>query len=450
MAITTDEIDKTKKSSEGMTRIEAYLLNQDSKTYSAYYNGKMSIEMGGKEWKKHVEKTFPDVEGSQTSENIFKDVIDLYISSLMPTPHKLKKFSNTLLPLLCRGEAPVLHMPDGTTSFPERFEMLSDGDYDVAVIFTRSLLKMEDYATFAYSDGTTRLFKKPVPDDFSAANKFGYEFVEEQTGATLFRFALDDKGMGGALAALQDRTNHSILDQTAVAEMYARPFWYLLNTDLPVKNPYLPAGMQGNEEALKEQKTDGAAGRVFVTNSEGPFGQLTPPTLGDMVSYHDSIIGKVSQSSGIPEFHFKPGSGQTPSGAALRVLSKRYNNTISRIRENIEDQLRDLATLMGIQPEEGDDELALWDASDDLLQEALDAHGESLYRMGYPLEYISEVVTPGVNLDEYMDDGFDQSQVGPTPDQIAAYAANPGQLAGQPQVAPTHPSNGPTNLRPVE
>lgn len=430
-----NEIQKIQDSSDQMEDIEAFLLHQDTKTYAEYYNGKMSIQLAGNEWKKSVEENFPDVENSQTSENIFKDVIDLYVSNIMPTPHDLRGFGDTLVPLLCRGEAPVLVLRDGTVSFPERYEMLSDGDYNVAALFTRSLRFQEDYVTFAYSDGRTRLFKKPIPKDFAPADKLGYKFVEETYGATLFRFALDDKGMGGALSSLQDRTNHSILDQTVVAEMYARPFWYLLNTELPVVNPYLPAGMQPDGDTMKEQKTKGAAGRIFTTSSEGPFGQLTPPTLNDMVSYHDSIIAKVSQSTGIPEFYFKPGGGAAPSGVSLKVLSRRYNNKVSRIRTGIEDQLQELAALMGITPAEGDTELILWDTTDDLLQEALDQHGEALFRMGYPLDYIAEVVTPGVELDEYLDDGFNEAQA------IASSRA---------RVNPLHPSNGPVNLRPAE
>ena len=482
------EIQKIQDSSDSMTFIEAFLLNQDTMTYAEYYNGKMSIRLAGAEWKKSVERNFPDLDNSQTSENIFKDVIDLYISNLMPTPPELKGFGDTLVPLLCRGEAPVLVLADGTVSHPERYEMISDGDYVIAAIFTRSLKNMEDYVTFATSDGTTRLFKKPVPKDFSPADKLGYKWVEDGHGATLFRFALDDKGMGGALSSLQDRANHSILDQTAVAEMYARPFWYLLNTELPVKNPYLPAGLQSDGDQLKEHDVAGTGARVFTTSSDGPFGQLTPPTINDMVGYHDSIIAKVSQSTGIPEFYFKPGGGAAPSGVSLKVLSRRYNNKVSRIRDSIKDHLLELASLQGVAPAEGDDELVLWDTTDDLLQEALDAHGESLYRMGYPLDYIAEVVTPGVNLDDYMDDGFKQDeqagrlaqqlypatkgnallkpeesremlrQAGapldgdddltteeelaaaqaaqPTPDQVAAYAANPGQEAGKPAINP--------------
>lgn len=437
-------IDKVRSASQDsvgpMTKIEAYLLLQNSVTYSAYYNGKMSFALAGEEWKKAVEESFPGITNQQTSENIFKDVIDLYVSNLMPTQHELAKFGDTLVPLLCRGEAPVLYLKDGTVSFPERYEMLSDGDYNVAAIFTRSLAKEEDYVTFAYSDGTTRLFKKPMPVDYSAqAGPEGYQFVEETTGHTLYRFALDDRGMGGSLAALQDRVNHSILDQTAIAEMYARPFWYLLNVDLPDVNPYLAAMGVANsaaQEALKEREVKGQSGRVFTTNSEGPFGQLTPPTLNDVVAYHDSISAKVSSSTGIPEFYFKPGAGTPPSGTALKTLSRRFNSKIGRIRDSIEDQLLELAALMGVQKEEGAEELTLWDGTDDLLQEALDAHGEALYRMGYPLSYIAEVVTPGVDLDDYLDDGFDMSQVGPTPSQIEAYAQNPGQQAGQPALNP--------------
>lgn len=277
-----------------------------------------------------------------------------------------------------------------------------------------------------------------MPDDLSPADRQqGYTLVEETHGNTLIRFALDDRGFGAVLAALQDRVNHSILDQTVIAEMYARPFWYLLNTEIPPTNPYLPKQLQGDgSPLLTEQKGKGAAGRVFTTSSEGPFGQLVPPTITDMISYHESITSKVSQTTGIPEFFFKPGSGTVvPSGVALKVLSKRFNNKISRIRDDIEPQLEELAVLLNLQPAEGDDELQFWPASDDLLQDALDAHGINLTTMGYPLEYIAEVVTPGVDLDDYMDDGFSEG-VGMTPDQIAAYAANPGQMAGQPAMNP--------------
>uniref|UniRef100_A0AAU6R6X8 Portal protein n=1 Tax=Micrococcus phage Olihed TaxID=3092209 RepID=A0AAU6R6X8_9CAUD len=433
-----------------MDKLQAFLLTRDTPTFNAYYNGKMSYALHGASWEKYVAEAFPDLKDKQTSENVFKAVIDLYAENLVPMPDELRGFSNCLVPLLSRGEAPVTVLKDGTVSFPEHFEMISDGKFTVAAIFTRSIEKMQDYVTFAYSDGRTVLYTKDTPDDFSAPTKEGYQFDEETTGNELFRFALDDKGFGASMAALQDRVNHSIIDQTVIAEMYARPFWYLLNVDIAPENPYLPAHAQPETDTLKEQKRSGAAGRIFTTSSEGPFGQLTPPTIGDMIGYHDSIIDKVSQSSGIPQHYFKPGTGTPPTGVALKVLSKRFNNKIARMRDDLTPELERLAQHLGVERtvevEGGENEFELWNTSDDLLQESLDAHGIALSQMGYPLGYIAEVVTPGVDLDEYETDAdpgdnpavpgeaTDMTAMGQpglvaTPGQVAQYGANPGQIA---------------------
>jgi hypothetical protein len=434
-----------------MTKLEGHLLTRDSPTYTSYYNGKMSYALHGKAWDEYVAEAFPDLKDKQTSENVFKDVIDLYAENLVPIPDELRGFSNVLVPLLSRGECPVVVDSAGTPHFPEHYEMMSDGSFTVTAIYTRSLETMQDFVTFAYSNGKTRLFAKDVPEDFSQATREGYLFVEEKAGNSLFRFALDDKGFGASLAALQDRVNHSIIDQTVVAEMYARPFWYLLNVQIPAKNPYLPASTQSTD-AFQEQDSDGASGRIFTTSGEGPFGQLDPPTIGDMISYHDSITDKVSQSSGIPQFYFKPGSGTPPTGVALKVLSKRFNNKIARMRDDILPTLEELAALLNVEKTvtekdpDGNETKAyeFWSTSDDLLQESLDAHGISLSQMGYPLGYIAEVVTPGVDLDDYADDAeiagqspipgqpTDMTAIGQpglpaTPGQVKAYAQNPGQ-----------------------
>ena len=443
--------------SDKLSSVENHLLTRDSKTYNSYYNGKMSYTLHGASWENYVAEQFPEIGSQSTSENIFKTVLDLYAENLVPVPDELRGFSNVLMPLLSRGECLVLVDSAGTPHFPEHFEMMSDGKFTIACIFTRSLAKMKDYITFAYSDGRTRLCQKDGPQDFSKADATGYEFVEELGGNTLFRFALDDKGFGATLAALQDRVNHSIIDQTVVAEMYARPFWYLLNVSIPPKNPYIPAGAQPEEEAMQEHKADGAAGRIFTSSGEGPFGQLEPPTITDMISYHDSVIDKVPLTTGIPQHYFKPGAGVPPTGVALKVLSKRFGNKVARMREDIEPQLEELAELLGIEKtgtektKDGSEEkvFEFWTADDDLLQEALDAHGIALSQMGYPLSYIVEVVTPGVDLDDYEDDSMGEAppagvvdpeapvdmtatgQVGlkATPGQVAAYGQNPGQRA---------------------
>lgn len=434
-----------------MTKLEAWLMKRNSPTYNAYYNGKMSYALHGEAWRSYVEAAFPNLQSSQTSENVYKTVIDLYAENLVPVPDELEGFSNVLPPLLSRGECPVVVDSAGTPHFPEHYEVMSDGRYTVACIFTRSIELMEDYVTFADSKGTTRLFKKPVPDDMSAATMEGYQFVETKTGNTLLRLALDDKGFGATLAAWQDRVNHSIIDQTIVAEMYARPFWYLMNVQLPPKNPYLAKGAQPSEEAMQEHENN-MGGRIFTTSSDGPFGQLEPPTIQDMIAYHDSIVDKGPQTFGIPAHYFKPGDGVPPTGVALKVLSKRFNNKINRMREDLEPVLEELAALLNI-PKTGTKQVdgkeekvwEFWAKDDDLLQESLDAHGLALSQMGYPLGYIAEVVTPGVDLDDYEEEGaeellgtdpgaVDMTAMGQpglpaTPGQVASYASNPGQRA---------------------
>lgn len=435
-----------------MTKMEAHLVGKKSETYAAYMNGKMSFELHGQAWKAYVEESFPGLAGKITSENIFASVVGLYAENLIPTPDELSGFSNSIVPLLTRGECVVVVDSAGTPHFPEHFEMVSDGRYTIACVFTRSLEKMLDYITFVYGDGTSRVFSKPVPEDLApAAYETGFTFVAQESGHKLFRFALDDKGFGGSLASLQDRVNHSIIDLTVVAEMYARPFWYLLNFEAPPVNPYLPAGSQTDRDAMHENKTDGGNGRVFTTSSEGPFGQLEPPTIQDMIAYHDSIIDKIPQSFGIPGHYFRPGTGTPPTGVALKVLSKRFNNRISRMREDIEEILELLAEELGIEKtgedEDGEKVYEFWPEGDDLLQESLDAHGISLSTMGYPLEYIASVVTPGVDLDDYAEDealaatgpavpgepvdmtAMGQQGTPATPGQVEAYRQSPGQRA---------------------
>lgn len=466
MSLATQDAEVLDDVDTSMTKLEQHLLTRKSTTFSAYYNGKMSYALHGKAWEKYVESAFPDLGGMYTSENVFKTVIDMYAENLVPVPEELRGFSNCLVPLLTRGECCVIVDETHTPHFPEHFEMASDGTYTVAAIWTRSLSKMEDHLTFVNSEGRARLFSKPVPEDLAKADVNNYKFVEQVEGYEFFRLALDDKGFGNQLAALQDRVNHSIIDLTVVAEMYARPFWYLLNVEVSAKNPYLPAELQPSTEAMTEHEGDGSMGRLFTTSSEGPFGQLEPPTIADMIAYHDSIIDKVPLTTGVPAHALKPGAGVPPTGVALKVLSKRFMNKVARIREDLNPELERLAEVLGIEKtkeveaeqqvdEEGNPlpeqeqpeptyEYELWNTDDDLLQESLDAHGLSLSQMGYPLEYIASVVTPGVDLDDYMDDslgepvpaagGTDMTALGQTglpatPGQVASYAQNPGQRA---------------------
>lgn len=376
--------------------IKPLLLNTVSPTYAPYYNGKMSYTLRGKDWDAHVSQAFPNLDAMTTSENVFRTVVDVYAESLRPDPDELQALGPLMIPLLCRGQAPAVITREGQLICPEHYEMVSDGDYTMAAIFTRSLREGLDYCTFASTDGVLDVWAKAIPDDLGPADRSGYAPVESSSGHLVVRLALDGKGMGPGLASLQDRINHSIIDQTIIAEMYARPFWYLLNTQLAPVNPYLPEDKRPKPPLSRGK--DAAGGRVFTTSSSGPFGQLTPPTLNDVVAYHESLIAKVSQTTGIPEFYMQGGS-TPPSGVALRTLSKRFHMRVARMRDDLEPALRELATTLGV----GAD-VDLWSPDSDLLQEALDEHGIALAQMGYPLGYIASEVTPGVNLDDYEGD----------------------------------------------
>lgn len=387
-----------------MTDLKSYLLEHHTPTYMAYYRGRMSYCFHGDAWRRYVQQHYQDLAAGFTSENIFKDVIDAYAENLVPVVPVLSSFRDAAIPLLIRGEALAILTSDGSLTFPERFEVVSDGNYHMAMVMTRSLREGEDYLTFIDSDGNAELYSMPTPDDLSTSRE-GYTLVEQTTGHQLYRFAMDTLGMGDSLASLQDRINHSIIDQTVVAEMYARPFWYLLNYQSTPQNPYLTPELQPPHQPLVEQATRSGGGRVFATSSQGPFGQLEPPTIGDMVNYHDSLIRKVTQTSGIPEFYFNPSGGSTVSGRALMILSKRFNNRISRIRESIEPELLRMLRDMGVYADDADAP-HLWSVDTDVTQGAIDEHGLALTQMGFPKRYVAEVVAPGVNLDDYADDGY--------------------------------------------
>lgn len=401
------------------TPVQNYLLNQHTETYTRYYNGYMSYKLQSKDWSSYVSKTFDDVKNLQTSENIFKLVVDLYAENLMPQHDALVGFKDSLIPLLCTGEAIAIVNNAGEIIFPEHYEVITDGQFVSYLVFTRSLSAMKDYMLFGDSSGEISLWSKDIDEDLSFSDRSGYTFEETST-AQVFYFNLKDKGFGATLASLQDRINHSIIDQTVVAEMYARPFWYLLNTELPVVNPYLPTTPQMDAPTMREQKMKGSAGRIFTTSSPGPFGQLTPPTISDMISYHDSLLDKVGQVSGIPQYYFKPGSSTPPTGIALKVMSNRFNNKVMSLRQDIAGTLVSVLDAVGIHVEKD----ALWGDTTDLLQDVLDSHGLALSQMGYPFKYIASVVTPNVNTDDYVDDGILDSL---TLKQVENYAQNPGQ-----------------------
>jgi len=364
--------------------IRQYLLNRETETYNSWYTGRMSYSLYSESWQAYIQDMVQ--RDDKTPENFYKAVVDLYAEALRPAPAELAGFNP--VPLLNRGESLCVVDSSGVPRFPERYECVSDGTTTIGAVFTRNLATMQDYCLYAWSDGRLELWGKSVPADFTPATRDGYQFVEESSGA-LFRFSLPDQGLGALLAPLQDRINHSIIDQILVGEMYARPFWYLLKYQKPITNPYLE---REEEPPVSRRRPGSDMPPLFTTSAEGPFGQLSPSDLGALVDQHERLIARMSQVSGVPGFYLNPNSGDVPTGAALRQLSARFGKKVARYRDALEGQLTNLCQFLGVQMDE------LWPEGDDLLQEALDQHGIALTTMGYPFEYIASVVTPGADL----------------------------------------------------
>src|SRR5699024_7461941 len=105
------------------------------------------------------------------------------------------------------------------------------------------------------------------------------------------------------------------------------------------------------------------------------------------------------------EYYLRPQGGNAPSGTSLRVMSQRFNNRVKNLRAALEPELMRLANDMELRSEDGT-ELSLWEDSNDLLQDSLDAHGLALTQMGMPRDYVADVVAPGVDMEDYENDGY--------------------------------------------
>lgn len=381
-----------------LSDIQKELLKADPQPYYSYYRGLIDAQALPPDIRKIAATEYGETLLGYTSENIFKIVINTYATGLTAPRADLQGYNKALTPLLIRGAAPCIIQPNETLTFPENYTYITDGDYTMAAVFTRSLSQNTDYVTFIDSEGAAQTWSKPTKNPYNKDFAKDWKLLEEDTGYQLHMLTLPDTGFGPTLAALQNRINASIITQTRVADMYARPFWYLLNTYQPPENPYT----NGDTPAPKPSSKPGQ--RIFITDSQGPFGQLTPPTLKDVVDFHNTILEKVTQTTGIPPYYFTPGTGTPPTGVALKVISERYRQNIQAMRDTLNPTLQAILTSIGATPDTDDGGHIIWQSADDLTQDALDAHGIALTTMGYPLDYIATQVTPGVDLTAYETD----------------------------------------------
>lgn len=380
-----------------LSDIQKRLLEADPQPYYAYYRGVIDEAALPPDICKIAQSEYGDTLLGYTSENIFKIVINTYATGLTTSRRDLQGFNKALIPLLIRGVAPCVIHPNRTLTLPENYTYVTDGDYTIAAIFTRSINRNTDFVTFIDSNGVAQTLHKPTKNPHNKDFTKDWQPLDTAPGYQLHMLTLPDTGFGPTLAALQNRINASIITQTRVADMYARPFWYLLNTYQPPDNPHTD-----NPQATPKASKPGQ--RIFITDSQGPFGQLTPPTLKDVVDFHNTILEKVTQTTGIPPYYFTPGSGTPPTGVALKVISERYRQNVQAMRDTLNPTIQTILTDIGAQPDTDTNEYIIWQSADDLTQDALDAHGLALTTMGYPLEYVATQVTPGVDLAEYETD----------------------------------------------
>ena len=380
-----------------LSDIQKRLLDADPQPYYSYYRGVIDESALPPDIRSIARTEYGDTLLGSTSENIFKIVINTYATGLASSRPDLPGFNKALTPLLIRGVAPCVISPSKALTFPENYTYITDGNYTITAIFTRSLSKNTDFVTLIDTEGIAQTLYKPTKNTHSKDFTHDWKPLDTATGYQLHMLALPDTGFGPTLAALQNRINASIITQTRVADMYARPFWYLLNTYQPPDNPHTD-----NPQPTKASSKPGQ--RIFITDSQGPFGQLTPPTLKDVVDFHNTILEKVTQTTGIPPYYFTPGSGTPPTGVALKVISERYRQNIQAMRGTINPTLQNILATIGATPDTDDGDYIVWQSADDLTQDALDAHGLALTTMGYPLDYVASQVTPGVDLAAYESD----------------------------------------------
>ena len=152
---------------------------------------------------------------------------------------------------------------------------------------------------------------------------------------------------------LQDALNKSVANLVVTEESYARPFRYLLSYKPESSNPFVAAGeyMQAMATAASnsvKRRFDPTRQQIFTHDGPGPFGQLDPADLLQLVKVQDAYAVKIGRTVGIPPYYLTQTSGDVPSGQSLRVLTARLTARVRRFQRDSGPVLRGLAQLLGI------------------------------------------------------------------------------------------------------
>lgn len=186
---------------------------------------------------------------------------------------------------------------------------------------------------------------------------------------------------------LQDATNKSLADLIITAEAYSRPLRYLLNYRPEGSNPLAMAGdymtAVGRVVGAQVRKFDPRRQQIFTHDGGGPFGQLDPADLSQLIAVQDAFAIKIGRVIGVPPFYITQVSGDVPSGESLRILASRMTARIRRFQRDATPVLRGLAQLLGI-----DDPQIAWADPMGLDEMERWTRAQIQQTLGYPLEDI--------------------------------------------------------------
>lgn len=186
-----------------------------------------------------------------------------------------------------------------------------------------------------------------IPHDFDAVPVVWWKQGATTTGGHGTSILLD-------AIPLQDGLNKSVANLIVTEEAYARPFRYLLNYKPQSENPftaageYMAAAAQSVASAAR-RKFDPTRQQIFTHDGPGPFGQLDPADLQQLIQVQDAYATKIGRVIGIPPYYLTQTSGDVPSGQALRVLTSRLTARVRRFQADSTPVLRGLAQLLGIE-----------------------------------------------------------------------------------------------------
>jgi hypothetical protein len=185
---------------------------------------------------------------------------------------------------------------------------------------------------------------------------------------------------------LQDSLNKVLNDIMVVSERHAVPLIFLLKyvakvgAQLAASNPYalddakpeFPCDPEeANAEEQKRQvdalgagvkkfypewakrngqgKFDPEKQEIFVTDAEGPMGQITPPSMEWQIKVANELALAISRVVGLPAYYFTGDLGDVPSGDAFRWLSARKIARLQKFQKDNTPEYARLAGMLGVE-----------------------------------------------------------------------------------------------------